>query len=138
MRYCETECDGSDNSNDIVMVLSSNISGGGDGGGGGGGGDDCGGDCGGGDCGDCDDDGDGGGGGEDGDGGGGDDDDDDDDDELFRFGFSKAKYGSKISNIEFWPGIVNGKCWKNERAYGNRLSVYGSTIVSNETLRPKR
>jgi hypothetical protein len=30
---------------------------------------------------------------------------------------------------------MNGKYRKNERAYGNRLSGYGITIVSNETLR---
>lgn len=65
-------------------------------------------------------------------------DDDNDDNDLYQFGFNKAKYGSKINNIEFWPGIMKGKYRKNERACGNRLSGYGITIVSNETLRSKR
>jgi len=65
-------------------------------------------------------------------------DDDDDDDELFRCGFSKAKYGTKINDTEFRQSIMNGKYRTDERAYGNGLSGYGITIVSNETLRSKR
>jgi hypothetical protein len=61
-----------------------------------------------------------------------------DDDELFRFGFSKAKYSTKINNIELWPSITKGKYRANETAYGNTLSGYGITIVLNETLWSKR